>query len=225
MYLMSFMTLGIFWGRPAERSTIHFLERSDRHLTWIPHPDFLFPVDPAHAVLDEAARRVRLVVPGRPLLAYWFNILLLGPTVYWSWSPTPCATSFLKADTPPEVAGRGSGGGSSSPRPSTPFGALLCVFNTCLSIAFIVAPCSSTTWSPLGSGTGAAGAAPADWGWKPGRGRHLFHRGGPSEAPPARTHALPPCASRTLPQPPSPCLRAGALRGRRARPPRRTGSR
>jgi hypothetical protein len=40
-YLMSFLTLGIFWNE--QQAQLNHLERSDRHLTWI-HMAFLFAV-------------------------------------------------------------------------------------------------------------------------------------------------------------------------------------
>src|SRR5208283_1852351 len=41
MYMMSFMTLGIFWV--GHQTQLNHLARSDRHLTWI-HLAFLFSV-------------------------------------------------------------------------------------------------------------------------------------------------------------------------------------
>src|SRR5580692_11088023 len=41
MYMMSFMTLGIFWV--GQQTQLNHLERSDRHLTWL-NIAFLFPV-------------------------------------------------------------------------------------------------------------------------------------------------------------------------------------
>jgi uncharacterized membrane protein len=41
VYLMSFITLGIFWV--GQQTQLNHISRSDRHLTWL-HLGFLFPV-------------------------------------------------------------------------------------------------------------------------------------------------------------------------------------
>ena len=83
MYMMSFMTLGIFWV--GQQTQLNHLQRSDRSLSWI-HIVFLFAVTltPFSTMLlaEFVAYRLALVI-------YWFNILLLGATLYFSWK---CAT-------------------------------------------------------------------------------------------------------------------------------------
>src|SRR5271157_1601772 len=78
MYMMSFMTLGIFWV--GQQTQLNHLQRSSRSLTWI-HLAFLFvvTVTPFSTALlaEHIAYRVAL-------LQYWFNIFLLGVTLYWS---------------------------------------------------------------------------------------------------------------------------------------------
>ncbi len=100
VYLMSFVTLGIFWV--GQQTQLNHLERSDRDLTW----------------------------------TYWSNILLFGVLLYLSWGRAVKA-QLVKGDIPAEV-------------PAAicrriligqalyAFGALLCMFNTYWSIAFIV---------------------------------------------------------------------------------------
>src|SRR5271169_2242945 len=130
MYMMSFLTLGIFWI--GQQTQLNHLSHSDRSLSWI-HIVFLFAVTltPFSTMLlaEYPVYRVALIV-------YWLNILLLGTTLYFSWM---CAMdkSLVKHDLPPEVPI------AIKRRILTgqalyAFGALLCVFNTYWSIAFIV---------------------------------------------------------------------------------------
>jgi TMEM175 potassium channel family protein len=130
MYMMSFMTLGIFWI--GQQTQLNHLTRSDRSLSWI-HILFLFMVSitPFSTTLLAEFPEYRTA-----LIAYWVNILLLGSTLYFSWV---CATGtgLVKDDLPPEVPvaikrriviGQALYAA----------GALLCIFSTYWSIAFIV---------------------------------------------------------------------------------------
>ncbi len=130
MYMLSFMTLGIFWV--GQQTQLNYLARSDRSLSWI-HISFLFAVSitPFSTSLLAEFTTYRIA-----LLAYWANLLLLGTALYCSWV---CATGtgLVKDDMPPDVPAAikrriviGQG--------LYAFGALLCVFNTYWSIAFIV---------------------------------------------------------------------------------------
>jgi uncharacterized membrane protein len=76
MYMMSFLTLGIFWV--GQQTHLNYLARSDRRFSWI-HIGFLFAVSlmPFSTTLLAAFPRYRLA-----LLAYWFNIFLLGAILY-----------------------------------------------------------------------------------------------------------------------------------------------
>jgi TMEM175 potassium channel family protein len=130
MYMMSFMTLGIFWV--GQQTQLNHLQRSSRSLTWI-HLTFLFvvTVTPFSTALLAEHIQYRLA-----LLLYWFNIFLLGTTLYWSWV---CAVGsrLVKEDMPPQVS-------DAIKRRIViaqslyAFGALLCGFNSYWSIAFIV---------------------------------------------------------------------------------------
>lgn len=131
LYMMSFMTLGIFWV--GQQTQLNHLERSSRSLTWI-HITFLFVVTtvPFSTALLAEFTHYRLA-----LLVYWVNILLLGATLYWSWV---CAvgSAVVQPDIPAEVS-------DAIKRRIViaqslyDVGALLCVISTYLSIAFIVA--------------------------------------------------------------------------------------
>jgi uncharacterized membrane protein len=130
MYMMSFLTLGIFWV--GQQTQLNHLERSDRHLTWI-NIAFLFPVTlmpfSTKLLAEFSQSRIALVI-------YWLNIVLLGAGMYVGWGYA-YRHKLLKADTPADV-------------PAAvcrriiiaqslyAAGALLCVFDTRLSIAFIV---------------------------------------------------------------------------------------
>jgi uncharacterized membrane protein len=130
MYLMSFMTLGIFWI--GQQTQLNHLARSDRGLSWI-HIGFLFPVSitPFSTTLLAEFPEYRTA-----LLVYWVNILLMGSTLYFSWV---CAvkSGLVKDDLPPEVS-------LAVKRRIVvfqslyAFGALLCVFNTYWSVGFLV---------------------------------------------------------------------------------------
>jgi uncharacterized membrane protein len=130
VYLMSFVTLGIFWV--GQQTQLNHLERSDRDLTWI-HLAFLFAV----TLLPFSTRLLAEFIYYRgALLVYWTNILFFGVLLYLSWGRAINAR-LVKGDIPAEV-------------PAAicrriligqalyAFGALLCVFNTYWSIAFIV---------------------------------------------------------------------------------------
>src|SRR5882757_5784616 len=83
MYLMSFLTLGIFWV--GQQTQLNHLARSERSLSWI-HIAFLFAV-----TLTPFSTTLLAEFPGYriALVAYWLNILLLGIALYVSWV---CAT-------------------------------------------------------------------------------------------------------------------------------------
>ncbi len=130
MYMMSFLTLGIFWV--GQQTQLNHLERSNIRLSWI-HIAFLFFVT---IMPFSTALLAEFTVYRIALLAYWLNILCLGTALYISWG---CATrsGLLKVDIPPEV-------------PAAvcrrivvaqsfyAVGAALCIVSTHWSIAFIV---------------------------------------------------------------------------------------
>jgi TMEM175 potassium channel family protein len=129
MYMMSFLTLGIFWV--GQQTQLNHLVRSERSLSWI-HILFLFAVTitPYSTKLLAEFPAYRIA-----LLAYWVNILLLGVALYLSWV---CALEkgLVKPDLPAEVT-------TAIKRRIVmaqslyAFGALLCVFSTYCSIGFI----------------------------------------------------------------------------------------
>jgi len=130
VYLMSFLTLGIFWV--GQQSQLNHLRRSDVRLTWI-HLAFLFAVTlmPFSTKLLGAHHAYRTA-----LLEYWGNILIFGATLYAGWGYATRA-GLVKNDISPEV-------------PAAvcrriiigqfwyAFGALLCFFSTYLSMLVII---------------------------------------------------------------------------------------
>ena len=130
MYLMSFLTLGIFWT--GQQTQFNQLSQANRDFTWI-HILFLTAVSimPFSTSLLAEFIRFRLA-----LVVYWANIFVLGAVLYGSWRYARRA-HLLKEETPLElvcaierriVIGQAL----------YALGALLCVFNTYCSIGFIV---------------------------------------------------------------------------------------
>jgi len=97
MWVMSFLTLGIFWV--GQQTQLNHLERSNRDLTWI-HLGFLLAVS---MVPFSTSLLAQFISFRNALLVYWLNILVLGTTLYLSWV---CAIggSLVKADMPLQVS-------------------------------------------------------------------------------------------------------------------------
>ncbi|HKN70894.1 MAG TPA: TMEM175 family protein [Terriglobales bacterium] len=130
MYMMSFMTLGIFWV--GQQTQLNYLARSNRSLAWI-HIGFLFAV-----TITPFSTRLLAEFPAYriALLTYWVNLLLLGITLYFSWvcaEETGVVKDEMPRDVPAAIKRRiviGQG--------LYAVGALLCIVSTYLSIGFIV---------------------------------------------------------------------------------------
>lgn len=130
MYLMTFLTLGIFWV--GQQTQLNHLARGHRSLAWI-HILFLFAVTlmPFSTLLLAQFYHYRVA-----LLVYWLNIWLAGTALYFSWN---CAKDLrlVKADMP-------AGAATAVQRriliaqAMYAFGAALCVISPELSVAFIV---------------------------------------------------------------------------------------
>jgi uncharacterized membrane protein len=130
VYLMSFLTLGIFWvGQQTQLS--HFT-RSDRHLTWI-HLAFLFAVS---LMPFSTSLMAEFITLRTALLLYWLNIVALGALLLVSWRYARRA-GLVEADALAAIdrsverrifIAQGLYG----------FGAALCLFSTYWSIGFIM---------------------------------------------------------------------------------------
>jgi uncharacterized membrane protein len=92
VYLMSFLTLAIFWV--GQQTQLNFLVRSDRNLTWL-HLAFLCSV----SLMPFSTQFVASFIAFRVvLLLYWFNILVLGVMLLLCWRYTITA-GLARADT------------------------------------------------------------------------------------------------------------------------------
>jgi uncharacterized membrane protein len=129
-YLMSFLTLGIFWL--GQQVQLDRLSRSGRDLVWI-HLGFLCAVTLvpfSTALLAEHINyRVALVV-------YWANILLLGLLLLWTWKEAVRA-KLVREDTSPDIVAA-IYHRILIAQLLYAFGAALCLISTYWSIAFIV---------------------------------------------------------------------------------------
>lgn len=130
IFVMSVMTNGIFWV--GQQTQLNQFARADRNLAWI-HIAFLCAITLTPFSTSLLAEFIHYRTA---LLVYWFNILLLGTTLFWSWSYATRA-HLLTDDVPPEI------------HPAIvrriaiaqslyAAGAALCFFNTYYAIAAIV---------------------------------------------------------------------------------------
>ena len=96
MYLIGFLTLGIFWV--GQQTQLNNFARVDRDLTWI-HIGFLAAV----ALMPfSTALLAEFITYRLALTIYWFNILLLGVGLYASWAHARRA-GLLKEEATAEV--------------------------------------------------------------------------------------------------------------------------
>jgi len=129
-YLMSFLTLGIFWN--GQQAQLNQLARGNRTLAWI-HIAFLFAV----SIMPFSTRLLAEFITYRTaLLIYWSNILLLGSVLYGSWKYAVRA-GLVGEDASPEVS-RAIERRIVIAQALYAVGAALCVINPYVSIAFIV---------------------------------------------------------------------------------------
>lgn len=128
-YIMSFLTLGIFWV--GQQTQLNHLEQSDRDLTWL-YIAFLCAV----SVMPFSTRLLSEFLNYRTaLVAYWLNILAFGSALYFTWGYA-ARKKLLRGDISHEVMAavcRRIVIGQSL----YAFGALLCVVSTHWSIGFI----------------------------------------------------------------------------------------
>jgi uncharacterized membrane protein len=78
-YFLSFMTLGIFWTGHSAQYT--FIEKSDRHLNWLS----LFLLLCVSVLPFTTAFLGEFIEFKFAIGLYWFNILLLGISIYIHW--------------------------------------------------------------------------------------------------------------------------------------------
>ncbi|WP_263350141.1 TMEM175 family protein [Acidicapsa acidisoli] len=129
-YLMSFLTLGIFWA--GQQTQLNHIREGSRDLTWI-HLGFLFTI----TMLPLSTRLLAEFMTYRTaLLLYWLNILLPGAMLYWSWTHV-IRQALIKDETTVEVRGAICRRVLIA-QSLYAFGALLCVVSNYASIGFIV---------------------------------------------------------------------------------------
>lgn len=130
-YLMSFLTLGIFWV--GQQTQHHHLERSDRAYAWI-NIAFLMAVS---LVPFSTAFLAAFITYRLALLVYWANLFVLGVLVGGALYRAR-HFDLIKKDTPPEFQSAFIRRVVSA-QLLYALGAALCVFSTYWSIGFIVA--------------------------------------------------------------------------------------
>lgn len=129
-YLMSFLTLGIFWV--GQQTQLNFFKKSDRYLTWL-HLAFLLAVTLMPFSTGLLAAYITLRVA---LVVYWLNIVLLGIIISFSWRYARRA-GLLKEEVTAEIF-------AANQRHIViaqslyAFGVLLCIINTYVSMCFIM---------------------------------------------------------------------------------------
>jgi uncharacterized membrane protein len=129
-YLMSFLTLGIFWV--GQQTQINQFARADRNLAWI-HIAFLFIV----TLLPFSTSLLAAFIAYRTaLLLYWANIFLFGAVLFASWRYARHA-GLVKPDAPDDID-RSIERRVVIAQTFYVFGAALCVFDTYWSIGCIV---------------------------------------------------------------------------------------
>ncbi len=98
VYLMSVMTLGIFWV--GQQTQLNHLRRGDRDLAWL-HIAFLCAVSVVPFTTALIAEFVTFRVA---LLVYWANIVALGVLLYASWRHAR-ARGLTREETTVDIAG------------------------------------------------------------------------------------------------------------------------
>jgi Predicted integral membrane protein len=129
-YLLSFLTLGIFWN--GQQTQLNLFANADRDLTWL-QLAFLATI----ALMPFSTSLLAEFITYRlPLLAYWLNIFAIGLLLYLNWEYALRNHLVTSEATPAitKVIRRRIFVGQSL----YAFGALLCFISPLWSIAFIV---------------------------------------------------------------------------------------
>jgi uncharacterized membrane protein len=130
VYLMSFITLGMFWV--GQQTQMQNMAHSNRDFAWI-HLGFLFGI----SLMPFSTSFIAEFMGYRTaLLLYWGNILLLGVMLYASWRYARHA-GLLNSEVTEEVV-NAIESRILIGQALYAFGALLCLVNTYWSIGFII---------------------------------------------------------------------------------------
>lgn len=130
VYMLSFLTLGIFWV--GQQTQLNQFARGSRDLSWI-HLAFLFAVS---LMPFSTALMAEFIVYRTALVLYWANILMLGAILLASWRYATHAR-LLRDDVPQNIS-HGVVRRIVVAQALYAFGAMLCVINTYYSLGFIV---------------------------------------------------------------------------------------
>jgi uncharacterized membrane protein len=130
VYMLSFLTLGIFWL--GQQTQLNYVERSDRQFSWI-HLAFLFAVT---ITPFSTALMAEFIAYRSALVLYWLNIVALGALLFASWGYLE-RSKLLKPDLAPGVAAAVCRRILYA-QALYAAGAALCVVNTTLSLGIIV---------------------------------------------------------------------------------------
>ena len=98
VYLMSFLTLGIFWV--GQQTQLNHFSHANRHLTWI-HLAFLFAVT---LMPFSTSLMAEMMMLRTALLVYWLNILAMGTMLFISWRHARGAR-LIARDAPETIDG------------------------------------------------------------------------------------------------------------------------
>ena len=129
-YLMSFLTMGIFWV--GQQAQLNLLQRSNRNLTWL-HLIFLLAV----TVMPFSTSLLAEFITFRlALVVYWFNILMLGVMLFCTWQYAKHAKLLKEVVT--EDVDQATKRRIVVAQALYAVGALLCLINTYVSIVVIV---------------------------------------------------------------------------------------
>jgi uncharacterized membrane protein len=130
VYLMSFITLGIFWI--GQQTQLNNLARTDRAVSWI-HLVFLLAVSVTPFTTSLMAEFIELRLA---LIVYWLNIVLLGGILFAAWR-CAIASRLVRDEITPEI-GAWIERRIMIAQTLYAFGALLCLINTYVSLGFII---------------------------------------------------------------------------------------
>jgi uncharacterized membrane protein len=129
-YLMSFLTLGIFWG--GQQTQLNLFARADHHLTWL-HLTFLAAV----ALMPfSTSLLAEFITFKTALVIYWGNIAVLGALLYAAWGYA--TRGGLLRDSATAAVGAAVRRRIITAQVLYVIGAVLSLISTYWSIAFIV---------------------------------------------------------------------------------------
>jgi uncharacterized membrane protein len=160
-WLLSVMTLGIFWV--GQQTQLNQLRRADRDFTWL---SYLFL-----AMISALPFSTRLLADffefRTALIAYWLNILLCGAVIYATWANAVC-NKLVRDDLPP-----GTDGAIRKriviAQLLYAFGALLGMAHTLAGVVFIIAVQLNYAIAPMWQWRRRRGLASAAAGGENGR--------------------------------------------------------